>query len=328
VPAPPPVVQPLRRRAEDAFVGLRGGLHHPIRSGLLDLVHRRTQPRRVSLKLVVEVTQMGEQGVLVREERLRTHVVRPTQVTEHVVEPRGPLGDVGQGPVEAVELAVHLFRVTGRVGGRQRRQVGQQVGEHQPGQRRVVHRRRQHALDRPMRAIAGLGELIDRVPVAVLGERRGPGAVLTTVEHTPLHQRIEQPGQLKVGRVGAVRVGGVQTGQGRGHVGRVQQDVVVRPRRVEGAQHPQVRLSVVRGDVAEQAHPVVQSEDIETERCPRRLDGHRPLLPRSSRPPYDSRPARPTRDDMIGISRYGRSARNTGAGGPALPVTRVTGGAR
>jgi hypothetical protein len=78
--------------------------------------------------------------------------------------------------------AVDLLRVTRLIGSGQRRDVGQQVGEDQPGKVAVVKAGRQDTLDRPMRAIAGLRELVHRVPVAVLGERRRPGAVLGPIQ--------------------------------------------------------------------------------------------------------------------------------------------------
>jgi hypothetical protein len=81
----------------------------------------------------VEVAQVRQQRVLVCQERLRAYVVDAAQVTEHVVEAGRPLGDVVERTVEAVELAVNLLGVAGGVRRRQCGQVGQQVGEDQPG---------------------------------------------------------------------------------------------------------------------------------------------------------------------------------------------------
>jgi hypothetical protein len=108
--------------------------------------------------------------------------------------------------------------------------------------------------------VAGLGELVDGVTVAVLGEGGGAGAVLAAVEHAPIDQGVEEPRQLQGRRVGAVRVGGRQVGERGRDLRGVQDHVVIGTGGVEGTQDPEVGEAVVRGDVAEQAHPVVESE--------------------------------------------------------------------
>jgi hypothetical protein len=121
------------------------------------------------------------------------------------------------------------------------------------------------------------GELVDGVAVAVLGEGGGAGAVLAPVQHAPVDQGVEQARQLQTGRVGATGVGRGKVGEGGRHLGRVQDDLVAGAGGVEGAQDPEVGDVILGGDVAEQAHPVVEPEVVEPERRLSRLP-HRALL--------------------------------------------------
>jgi hypothetical protein len=114
------------------------------------------------------------------------------------------------------------------------------------------------------------------VAVAVFGESGGAGAVLAAVEHTPVDQGVKEARQLQQGRVRAVRLRHGQVGEGRRHLGGMQDHVVTGAGRVEGAQHPEVGEAVLRGDVAEQSHPIVEPEVVEPER--RRAGMRHPVL--------------------------------------------------
>ena len=75
----------------------------------------------------------------------------------------------------------------------ERPQVVEDVGEHQPGQVGVADAGREHVLDRGVRAVAELAELVDRLAVAVAGEPAGPGRVLEPVQDPVLRQRVQPP---------------------------------------------------------------------------------------------------------------------------------------
>jgi hypothetical protein len=134
------------------------------------LGHRRGQPGQVAVKLGHEVGHVGEQGVLVPQERVRRRIRRPDDLAEGQVELGRPAGHVVEHRVQAGQPPVDLLGVLGRGRRGERLEVIEDVGENQPGQVRVPDPRAEHILHRGERAVADLAELVDRLPVPVPGQ--------------------------------------------------------------------------------------------------------------------------------------------------------------
>ena len=113
-------------------------------------------------------------------------------------------------------------------------QVGEDVRKDEAGQGGVVQPCGEHLLHGLVGAVAGVRELVDRVPVAVLLHGRGAGGVLPAVQVAPVDERVERGGQIV--RSAALGVLGRQLGDLRRDVCGVQEHLVVRPCPVEGAQ--------------------------------------------------------------------------------------------
>ena len=88
-------------------------------------------------------------------------------------------------------------------------QIGQQFGKDKPRQRDVVQAGAQDVLDRAIRAIAGLAELVHVMAVAVLGQTRGPCPVVTALQQSPEEQLVQQRRQLFDGKAGHIRMAAV-----------------------------------------------------------------------------------------------------------------------
>ncbi len=181
----------------------------------------------------MELAHVSQQRVLVREEHLGPGVVGPRQVAEHEVEPGGALRHVSEHPVQPGQLPVHLGGVAGARSLGQRDQVSEDVREDQPGQLRVLKAGGQHVLDRAVGPVPGLGELVDVVPVAVLGQVRGASAVVGAVEHLPFGQRVKH--RLDVTGGPGFRMLTRERVQRGPRVGHVHQHLVIGPCPVEGA---------------------------------------------------------------------------------------------
>ncbi len=102
------------------------------------------------------------------------------------------------------------------------------------------------------------------MPVAVLGEVRGAGAVVGAVQHLPFGQRVQQ--HLHVSDGGRLRLLGGELAEDRTGVGGVHQHLVVGSGPVEGPQQPQVLVAFLGGREVEQPQPVVQRERVDAER--------------------------------------------------------------
>ena len=120
----------------------------------------------------------------------------------------------------------------------------------------VVEAGAEHVLDRAVGAVAGLGELVDVVPVAVLGEGGGAGAVVATRSSTPHSASASSSGCTVAdgARLGMLGGEGAERGPG---VGGVHQHLVVGPGPVEGAQQPEVLVPLLRRGEVKQAQPVI-----------------------------------------------------------------------
>ena len=210
---------------------------------------------------------MGEQRVLVREEHFGPGVVGARQIAQHQVEPGGPLRHVGQHAVQPGQLPVHLRGVAGPHGLRRApRRSARMSGNTRRDSCASSRLAAEHLLDRPEGPVPGLGELVDVVPVAVLGEVRGAGAVVGAVQHLPFGEGVEQHLHVADGApppaCSAARLAEYRPG-----VGRVHQHLVVGPGPVEGAQQPQVLVAFLGGREVEQPQPVIESERVDAERA-------------------------------------------------------------
>ena len=125
---------------------------------------------------------MREQGVFVLQERLRRGVGGPGDVTQRQVEPGGAPGHFLHHPVQADQPPHDLLAITDPVGFGEPTHIAQDVGKHKPGQARVLHPRREHALHRRVCAVSELAELVDRLPVPVPGQAARPRGILEAVQ--------------------------------------------------------------------------------------------------------------------------------------------------
>jgi hypothetical protein len=160
------------------------------------------------------------------------------------VEPRRPARHIFCHPVEAGQAADDLVAIAVAVRLGQAAQIAHDVGEHQPGQVRVLQSRRQHALDRRIRAVPEFGELIDRLPVPVPRQAPGPRRVLQSVQYPVVGQVVQPFPQVNHGRRVAV-VRGCQFVQYGRHVIGVGLRYMHPAQPVHRAQHPQVREGLV-----------------------------------------------------------------------------------
>src|ERR1035437_700434 len=141
---------------------------------------RLAQARQVPVEFGHEVAHMRHQRVLVAQEHLRGRVRRAGDVAERQVKPGGPACHILHHPVEAAQAAHDLVAITVAIRLRQAPQVTHDVGEHKPGQVRVLQPRGEHALHRRIRPVPEFGELVDRLPVPVPREAPGPRRVFET----------------------------------------------------------------------------------------------------------------------------------------------------
>ncbi len=208
----PPALRPVRfaflEREQHPLVVPGRGRGELLNPGGLHPVERRGKLRGVAGQIGAELTHVGEQRVLVGEEGLRGDLGGAQQLAEDEIETGSALGHVRQRRVEATQLPVDQFAVAGRVRIGEIVQVGEQIGEGQTRQRDVLPTGGQHVLHGAEHPVTGLPELVDVVPVAVLGERRRPGSVVAAFEHTPRVQLLEQGRDLGgIGHVVAARSG-------------------------------------------------------------------------------------------------------------------------
>ena len=273
-PAATPVVVLVVVGQERPVVGPHDQAEH--RAGV-DRGDRGGQPGQVPVELGHEIGHVGEQRVLVLEERLGRGVGRAHELGQRQVELRRPAGHVVEDGVQPGQPAVDLIVITGRGGLVEGAQVLEDVGEDQPGQVGVADAGREHVLDGGVRAVAELAELVDRLAVPVAGERAGPGCVLEPVQDLIVGQRVQplaQSHQVVVGR--DVLVDGRELGQGDRDVGRVRLHLVHRAEPVKRAQHPQVGEVVIAPGEVEQPEPVADRERVEVQRV---ASGVAPVLP-------------------------------------------------
>jgi hypothetical protein len=183
------------------------------------------------------------------------------------IETRRPLRHVGKRCIQPGQLAVHLLTVARAGGLGERAQVGKEdVGEDQTRQLGVLQARPEHLLDSPVGTVSGLGELVDMVPVAVLGEVGGARPVVTPVKDLPVGECIKEGLHLPHrARRGHIRVLCGHPAEQGPRVGGVQQHLVLRPGPVEGTQQPQILTALLGGREMEQPQPVVQREGVDTE---------------------------------------------------------------
>jgi hypothetical protein len=173
----------------------------------VDRADRGREPRQVAVQFGHEVGHVGEQGVLVLQERLRRGVGGPHDLAERQVELRGAAGHVVEDGVQAGQPAVDLVAVGFPGGGVQRAQVLEDVGEDEAGEVRVPDAGAQHVLDGGVGAVAELAELVDRLAVPVPGQAAGPGGVLQPVQDRVVRQGVEAAAQRgEVVEPGHVRV--------------------------------------------------------------------------------------------------------------------------
>ncbi len=173
-PAAPPVLEDLIAPHQRALVGVSDPVQQRSGSGRLDLRDSQGQARQVPVELRHEIAHVRHQRVLVAQEHLRRGVRRAGDVTERQVKAGRPARHVLHDPVEAGQAAHDLLAVAVAIRLRQAQQVAQDVGEHQPGQVRVLHPRGEHALDGRVRAVPQFAELVHRLPVPVSGQTPGP----------------------------------------------------------------------------------------------------------------------------------------------------------
>jgi hypothetical protein len=173
-PPAPPVIEHLVAAHQRPVVGLGRAVQQRPEAGRLDLLDRMGQARQVPVEFGHEVAHVRHQRVLVAQEHLRRRVRRAGDVAERQVEPGRPARHILYHPVEAGQAAHDLVSVSVAIRLRQAAQVAHDVGEHQPGQVRVLQPRGEHTLDRRIRAVPQFGELIDRLPVPVSREAPGP----------------------------------------------------------------------------------------------------------------------------------------------------------
>ncbi len=138
-PATPPVLKNLVPAHQWAVVRLSRAVQQRSGTGRLDLRDRHGQTRQVAVKFGHEVAHGRHQRVLVAQEHLRRGVRRAGDVTERQVETGRPTRHVLHDPVETGQAAHDLVAVAAAIGLGQAVQVAQDVGEHEPGQVRVLH---------------------------------------------------------------------------------------------------------------------------------------------------------------------------------------------
>lgn len=258
-PSVGPVRSPFVDGEKDSFVADRGTVDEFLDAGALDECDRFRQLGGIAGEIGAELTHVREQCILVRQERFGRDLGGAHQVAQHQIEVGGAGRHLRQRRIESAELAVDAVAVglTVRLG--QLVHVGQQLGEHQPGQRGVVQARTEHVLDRAVGLVAGLTELVDEVPVAVFGEGRGAGAVVAAFEQTPGVELIEQGCDVQCGQ--RVVTPGA-TSDEIGDVARVQQHHVVRASGVERPQYCQVFGSLLGDGEREETETVFLHERI------------------------------------------------------------------
>ena len=270
-PAAAPVVQQFVAAEERAFVGLGGQAQHGVRflrpGGGFCLGHRRGQPGQVAVKLGHEVGHVGEQGVLVPQERVRRRIGRPDDLAEGQVELGRPARHVVEDRVQPGQPPVNLLRVLGPGRRGERLEVIEDVGEDQPGQVRVPDPRPEHVLHGRERAVAELAELVDRLPVPVPGQASRPRGVLEPVHHAVLGQRVQLFPQAAI-QPGHLVVNGAQLGEGSRHVIGVRLDLMHAAQPVQGPQHPQVGHVVIAPGEVEQPEPIADRERVKIQRVP------------------------------------------------------------
>lgn len=252
---------PPSRTQQHSLVAARGPFDQLVESGGFDREDGRGQPGRETGQVEPEFAHMREQGVLVGEEGLRGDLGGAYQIAQRQIELRRVPGHIGQRDIEPAQRAIDPLGVGAAIGLGQRLEIGQQFRQYQPRQCHIVQAGFQDARDGAVGLESGLGELVDEVPVAVLGQGRRARTVVAAFEHTPAVQLIEQradlgggePGQFR-GGVGGRRIGGVDPG---GDVVGVQQHHIRRAGPIEGVQNAQVVGALLGGGEGEQPQTLV-----------------------------------------------------------------------
>ncbi len=187
-PAAAPVVAAVRRgRGTGGRRPAAARREHGVRvlrpGGGFRLGHRRGQPGQVAVKLGHEVGHVGEQGVLVPQERVRRGVGRPDDLAEGQVELGRAAGHVVEDRVQPGQPPVDLLRVLRLVAAASALRSSRMSEKTSRDRFASRIRAAEHVLHGGERAVAELAELVDRLPVPVPGQASRPRGVLEPVHH-------------------------------------------------------------------------------------------------------------------------------------------------